>query len=442
MAGVWKARDLLLDRWVAVKRLQPHAAGDDAAADRFRREARAVAGLSHPNIVTVFDSGEDEDGPFIVFELVTGTTVGELIRRKGGLDPSTVADLVRQAASALDHAHESGIVHRDVKPANLLVDESGHLKLADFGIALTATPEATLTQPGSVVGTLAYLAPEVIAGGEATPASDIYSLGATAYEMVSGKPPFAPDNIPAMVEAIQSGRVVDLEGAPPEFAGPIKRAMSTDPGDRPATAGEFAGQLIAGTTLVMAATPLSPPVEAAPSEPTRPIPVAAGPPTPPTTQRSPQGRKAILAAVAVVLLAITAFALFPDGAGPAVAGTTTTQPVNTTTSAPETTTTTAVTTTTTTPTVAGVAEEIDIHLSELGPPDYKPKDVRNARDALQSLLEAWMDEEGEGDLDEEAKNLVEAIEKLPESEETSHLTAHVEELFYLIGVEPSESDDD
>ena len=189
MATVWKAQDTLLGRLVAIKRLLPHLAGDPEAAERFKREAHAAAQLSHPGIVTVFDTGEDADSPFIVQELVDGTTLAAHVADTGPLGPQSVTDIVSQVAAALDHAHSVGVIHRDIKPANLIMAPDGRVRIADFGIAHTVDDPATITSSGELVGTITYMAPEILAGQPATPASDIYSLGAVTYEMLSGQPP-------------------------------------------------------------------------------------------------------------------------------------------------------------------------------------------------------------------------------------------------------------
>ena len=230
MATVWKARDTLLGRFVAVKRLLPHLAGDPDAAERFKREAHAAARLSHPGIVTVFDTGEDADGPFIVQELVDGTTLAAHLAHTGPLGPQPVTDIVSQVAAALDHAHSVGVIHRDIKPANLIIESDGRVRIADFGIAHTVDDPATITSSGELVGTITYLAPEILAGQPATPASDIYSLGAVTYELLSGQPPYQAPTAAALLEAVRIGDVPDLRGfAPDQMAHAVAGAMARDP---------------------------------------------------------------------------------------------------------------------------------------------------------------------------------------------------------------------
>src|SRR5215210_1603593 len=181
MATVELARDEQLDRLVAIKRLSPTLTGDQVFRERFLREARVAAGLSHPNIVGVFDVGEDDGVPYIVMEYVDGETLAELMRREGPLDPDRAVDLVLQVCAGLEHAHAAGLVHRDIKPQNLLVRSDDAVKIADFGIA-RPLDGTQLTQAGTVLGTAAYLSPEQALGERVAAAADIYSLGAVAYE--------------------------------------------------------------------------------------------------------------------------------------------------------------------------------------------------------------------------------------------------------------------
>ena len=193
MAEVFLARDQLLDRPVAVKVLFPEFATDPAFVERFRREATAAANLSHPNIVGVFDWGEADNTYFIVMEYVDGRTLSEVLRDEGPLHPARVADIGADVAAALGSAHRNGVVHRDVKPGNVIVTGAGLVKVADFGIAraIAASTEANLTQVGTVMGTAAYFSPEQARGDTVDPRSDIYSLGCVLYELVLGRPPFA-----------------------------------------------------------------------------------------------------------------------------------------------------------------------------------------------------------------------------------------------------------
>ena len=189
MGAVWLGRDTVLGRDVALKRigLMPGAASPDL--QRAEREARLAARLNHPHVVAVFDLIEDQDETWLVMEYVEGITLSAFVKRDGALTPDEAAPLVRQAADALAAAHEAGIVHRDVKPSNMLVTPDGEVKLTDFGIA-RAEADASLTRTGLVTGSPAYLAPEVASGSTATEAADVWSLGATLYHLLAGHPPY------------------------------------------------------------------------------------------------------------------------------------------------------------------------------------------------------------------------------------------------------------
>ncbi len=192
MADVYLARDLLLDRPVAVKVLFDQFSKDQQFVERFRREAQRAANLNHPNIVSVFDWGEERGTYFIVMEYVEGRSLAEMIRTEGSIHPDKVAEISSEVAAALSFAHRNGIVHRDVKPGNVLVSPNGHVKVADFGIARAlANVQSELTQAGTVMGTATYISPEQAQGMEIDPRSDLYSLGVMIYEMLSGRPPFA-----------------------------------------------------------------------------------------------------------------------------------------------------------------------------------------------------------------------------------------------------------
>lgn len=189
MGDVWEADDEVLERVVAVKILRPTTDAEETFAMRFRSEALYTANLCHSNIATVFDYGEDDVLAYLVMELVPGEPLSSLLQREGPLDPERVRGIMGQAALALGAAHESGVVHRDVKPANILVAPDGTVKLTDFGIA-RAVDGANQTQTGEVLGTPHYLSPEQALGESATGASDIYALGVVAHEMLTGRRPF------------------------------------------------------------------------------------------------------------------------------------------------------------------------------------------------------------------------------------------------------------
>src|SRR4051794_10304911 len=201
MATVYACEDLTLSRLVAVKVLAPHFAADTDAAARFQREARAAARVSdHPHVVTIYDIGEFEDTAFIVMEYLPGGTLADKLRSGEPIPRAAAVRWTGEAASALDHAHRAGIVHRDVKPANLLLDANGRLAVADFGIARMAS-EAGVTSTGIVLGTAAYLSPEQALGRPATAASDRYSLAVVGYELLTGGKPFAGEHPAAQARA-------------------------------------------------------------------------------------------------------------------------------------------------------------------------------------------------------------------------------------------------
>jgi len=252
MSTVFLATDMVLERQVAVKLLAEHLAEDEDFVARFRREALAAARLQHPNIVQVFDSGEDPDSQrhFIVMEYVDGPSCADLLRDEKQLDVDGAVRIVRDACHGLDYAHRAGVVHRDVKPGNLLlVQETGATKLADFGIA-KAAEQTRLTQVGAVLGTAAYLSPEQAQGHEAGPPSDIYSLGVCAYQFLTGKLPheyaslteLALKQIEHSVEPVS----VHRPDVPPELDRAICICLARDPADRYPSTVEMARALDAG----------------------------------------------------------------------------------------------------------------------------------------------------------------------------------------------------
>ena len=196
MADVFLARDLLLDRQVAIKVLFPEFAIDPNFVERFRREAQAAANLSHPNIVNVYDWGKYAGTYFIAMEYVQGRTLAEILRTNRQLTAKQAAEIASEVAAALGFAHEAGLAHRDIKPANILIGSNGQVKVADFGIAraMNAPTESNLTQAGAVMGTATYFSPEQAQGAQPDPRSDLYSLGIVMYEMVAGRPPFTGEN--------------------------------------------------------------------------------------------------------------------------------------------------------------------------------------------------------------------------------------------------------
>src|SRR3954467_11260273 len=193
MAEVYLAHDQLLDRPVALKALFPEYAREPSFVERFRREAQAAANLNHPNIVSIYDWGQESGTYFIVMEYVEGRSLRELIHSEGSLEPGQAADIAAEIASALAFAHRSGVVHRDVKPGNVLLTQTGTVKVTDFGIARAGTSDG-LTQTGSVMGTATYFSPEQAQGLPVDGRSDVYALGVVLYEMVTGVAPFTADS--------------------------------------------------------------------------------------------------------------------------------------------------------------------------------------------------------------------------------------------------------
>lgn len=240
MGEVWRAVDLVLDRPVAVKVLQPEFAQHPDVLDRFRGEARHAAGLSHPAIAQVYDFGESRDGkpPFLVMELVDGQPLTSLLE-SGPLEPGRTLDVIAQVAAGLAVAHAAGVVHRDIKPGNLLVDERGGVKITDFGIA-HAVGSAPLTRTGMVMGTPAYLAPERVGGAAAGPASDLYSLGMVAYHCLAGELPFTG----TALEIALAQRSETLPPLPDSVPAPVANLVASltarDPAMRPASAAQVA----------------------------------------------------------------------------------------------------------------------------------------------------------------------------------------------------------
>jgi tetratricopeptide (TPR) repeat protein len=279
MARVFLAEDEVLGRQVAVKQL-PSAAPEEALR-RFRREARLGASLNHPNIVAIFDSVSDEDSVLIVMEYVEGESLADRMRR-GRLDDTDALGVLGQIAAALDHAHANGVVHRDVKPSNILIGADGVAKLADLGIA-TAVDATAITGSGDVIGTLAYIAPERLRGEPGDAAADVYSLAAVAFEVLSGRrahPEKTPEQLMRKVEERAAPDLLDADpSASPTAAEVLRTAMSPQPRRRPASAGELVGRLEAA--LETGAT--TQPVTAA-----RPIGAVAA--EPPAAAAEPSGR--------------------------------------------------------------------------------------------------------------------------------------------------------
>jgi eukaryotic-like serine/threonine-protein kinase len=252
MSTVFMAKDTVLERPVAVKLLAEHLADDEAFVYRFRREALSAARLQHPNIVQVFDSGQDPstERHYIVMEYVDGPSAADMLRESKELDIDETVRLVRDACHGLDYAHRAGVVHRDVKPGNLLfAEEMGTTKLADFGIA-KAAEQTRITQVGSVLGTAAYLSPEQARGEEAGPASDIYSLGVCAYQFLTGRLPHEYTSLTELALKQQQDPVAPIADyrpeVPPELDDAVRLALERDPAARYSSALEMAEAIEAG----------------------------------------------------------------------------------------------------------------------------------------------------------------------------------------------------
>jgi eukaryotic-like serine/threonine-protein kinase len=343
MSNVYRAIDRILERTVAVKILAEHLSDDDRFVARFRREALAVAKLIHPNIVQVYDTGVDEGRHYIVMEYVEGRSGAQILQKQGPLDPAAAAEAGIQACAGLDYAHRRGIIHRDVKPGNLMVVGGPvgggpmTVKLTDFGIA-RAIEQTRITQVGSVVGTAAYLAPEQVRGEEATPATDVYALGVVLYQFLTGRLPYEGSSLAELAVRQQNESPLPpstYNGEVPEtLGGAVLRALEGDTSRRYASADELAGGLQLGLhgedvtlpleegstptrvlggetatrrldsterTELRPASPSLRPVARAPQPPPAPAPVA--PASPPKRGAFSRFARFVLAVVALVLIA-------------------------------------------------------------------------------------------------------------------------------------------
>jgi serine/threonine-protein kinase len=251
MSTVHLAVDQRLERRVAVKLLAEHLAEDPTFVSRFQREAQAAARLVHPNIVQVFDSGQDDQTGqyFIVMEYIEGSSCAEILRDDGWVEVDEAIGIIEQACEGLHYAHRNGVVHRDVKPGNLLRAREGEVKLADFGIA-KATEQSSITQVGSVLGTAAYLAPEQARGEEAGPSADLYALGVVTYQLISGRLPYDATSLTELALKQQQERPPMLNtlvaAVNPELAEAVATALELDPRDRYQTAREMGRALSDG----------------------------------------------------------------------------------------------------------------------------------------------------------------------------------------------------
>jgi serine/threonine protein kinase len=312
MGAVWLGRDEVLGREVAIKRIGIMPGGSSPDLVRAEREARIAARVNNPHVVAVFDLVVEDDHQWLVMEYVEGRTLAELVHERGRLTPDEAAPILEQAADALSAAHAAGVVHRDVKPSNILVTADGHVKLSDFGIA-RAEADASLTQTGLVTGSPAYISPEVASGHQATAASDVWSLGATLFHTLSGRPPYeVGDNVLGALYRIVHEDPPRLDDA--GWLTPlVESSMTHDPSRRWSMA-EVTDFLRSGPGAV-------PPASDEPDHPTEVMPVVPppGPPSPPapdSTRDAPRGRRSggvlpwLVGAAVVALAAMIGLILF------------------------------------------------------------------------------------------------------------------------------------
>ncbi len=279
MSSVYRARDRVLERRVALKILHEHFTSDPEYVERFRREARAIARLNHPNIVTVIDRGELDSHQFIVFEHVPGENLKDVVRRRGPLPVDEALALTGQIARGLAFAHEHGVVHRDVKPQNVLLDENGAAKVTDFGIARSIEPGDGLTESGTLLGTSEYISPEQASGRRVDARSDQYSLGVVLYELLTGEPPYSGDNFMAIAMKHLRDPVPRVRDRRPDVPASVEaivsRAMAKRPEERFPSTEEMLAALEAATkadpTLAEGATGVIPRGARAPRARRRPL---------------------------------------------------------------------------------------------------------------------------------------------------------------------------
>jgi serine/threonine protein kinase len=314
-AEVWRARDEQLGRDVAVKRLHPHLMPDEASRRRLVAEARAAAGLAHPAIVEIYDVDHTGESPALVMELVDGESLATRIAREGPLPPPEAAAIAADIAEALFHAHQRGVIHRDVKPGNVLLSADGRTRLVDFGIAHSlAVASERLTMAGTVVGSLHSMAPEQLVGGPITPRTDLYGLGAVLHESLTGRPPYAESSPVALAEAQRAGPP-RMDGIDPALAAAIAGCLAYEPEERPLHAGALAEALrawIAGDpVLALALAPTSAPVYSSAMTVPRPAAPSVAPQPASGDGRTPArvGRSAIWLLAAVLALVVVGLVL-------------------------------------------------------------------------------------------------------------------------------------
>lgn len=348
MGEVWEATDLVIGRTVAIKILKDEYLGDPGFLERFRAEARHAALVNHEGIANVFDYGEEDGSAYLVMELVPGEALSAVLERERVLSSDRVLDIVAQTASALQAAHAAGLVHRDIKPGNLLMTPEGRVKITDFGIARIAD-QVPLTATGQVMGTVQYLSPEQASGHPASPSTDIYSLGIVAYEALAGRRPFTGESQVAIAMAQINEMPPDL---PVTIAEPVRNlvyaCIAKKPADRPSSAANLARAAqalrrgdIAGATAavpgIAGAAPVVPAAGSTTSQTTRVMPSAGAAPTPTTELPIDERRRSpwlwpLIAIVAVLAVAVAAIVVFMVFSNTGDDGPTTPKPSDTTTS--------------------------------------------------------------------------------------------------------------
>jgi beta-lactam-binding protein with PASTA domain/tRNA A-37 threonylcarbamoyl transferase component Bud32 len=325
MAQVYRAMDRQLERPVALKVLFPELSIDRTFVERFRREAQAAANLSHPNIVPVFDWGEDDGSYFIVMEYVEGRPLSAVLRDPQRMPPRQIATIGAGVAAALAFAHRHGVVHRDVKPGNVLITPDGDVKVTDFGIARAMNTEESLTQTGAVMGTAAYFSPEQAEGKGVDSRSDIYSLGVVLYEMAVGRPPFTGDSPVAVASKhVRDMPVLPREAnptVPPALEAVIMKAMAKNPDDRYGSAEELRADLLRfadgrpveagdpGLTSVMATVAATQAVPMTTGR-TMAVPAGAGPPTSREDEERKKRTRNLIILLVILLVALAVIAFF------------------------------------------------------------------------------------------------------------------------------------